>query len=449
MKKLFVIAMLATVGMAACSKDDTAPAGGPKKYVQVTIPEEMVSGETRTSIDGTTTNWVAGDKVAVLLYDGAATMTCQFTADKSGPTTTFSGDVPIGSYSLAAAYYPYDCNATFDAVNKTFKHTWGPEYCTDNLAAYDFMYTNIWEEPFEINEATTVLHVHFTFKPLMARIKISLGLGANETQESHPGDRQQRNADGRYDRRPGELHGIVRNQFDRSSHEPERVRTGAAPRGHTFDHDREGDDHRRADLLGQSFTLAGLKRNHHYTMSVPCNKKTVTITVPDAIDQKYGTHTYQDNGFYTVDSQYDPEGIFNDWYFYQAEIKSDKNGDDKLKKNRIQLQVPAGFNNANNGAFVTAPIQCEGSKTVKVSFEVATNRIGNIEYRIGVTGNGPITESWLRDRNNILNGNDQKCKSGTQTHTFTVTNGQRLMIKILSTAGSYHVEFADFTYTVE
>ena len=90
MKKLFVIAMLATVGMAACSKDDTAPAGGPKKYVQVTIPEEMVSGETRTSIDGTTTNWVAGDKVAVLLYDGAATMTCEFTADKSGPTTTFS-----------------------------------------------------------------------------------------------------------------------------------------------------------------------------------------------------------------------------------------------------------------------------------------------------------------------------------------------------------------------
>lgn len=98
-----------------------------------------------------------------------------------GPDHDVLGDVPIGSYSLAAAYYPYDCNATFDAVNKTFKHTWGSEYCTDNLAAYDFMYTNIWEEQFEINEATTVLPVHFTFKPLMARIKISLGLGANET----------------------------------------------------------------------------------------------------------------------------------------------------------------------------------------------------------------------------------------------------------------------------
>lgn len=126
MKKIFVIAMLATVAMTACSKDDTTPAEGAKKYVQVTIPEEMVTGETRTTIDGTTTNWVAGDKVAVLLYNGATTMTCQFTAGQNGArTTTFSGDVPIGSYSLAAAYYPYDCNATFDAVNKTFKHTWG------------------------------------------------------------------------------------------------------------------------------------------------------------------------------------------------------------------------------------------------------------------------------------------------------------------------------------
>ena len=417
MKKLFVIAMLATVGMAACSKDDTAPAAGPKKYVQVTIPEDMVSGETRTSIDGTTTNWVAGDKVAVLLYDGAATMTCQFTADKSGPTTTFSGDVPIGSYSLAAAYYPYDCNATFDAVNKTFKHTWGSEYCTDNLAAYDFMYTNIWEEQFEVNETTSVLPVHFTFKPLMA-------LG-NFTASS------------------------VTNSITVPTNQKEFV-LGLLPVGI---HSTMTVKVMTTDGLtysDKSFTLAGLKRNHHYTMSVPCNKKTVTITVPDEIDKKYGSDTWKDNGFYYVDPQYDPAGLFDGWYFYRAEIKSDKNGDDKLKKNRIQLQVPAGLNNENNGAFVTAPIQCDGSKTVKVSFEVATNRaLVNIKYRIGTTNNGPITESWLRDRNNILNGNDKECRSGTQTHTFTVTNGQRIMIKILSTGGAYHVEFANFTYTIE
>lgn len=88
-------------------------------------------------------------------------------------------------------------------------------------------------------------------------------------------------------------------------------------------------------------------------MSVPCNKKTVTITVPDEIDKKYGSDTWKDNGFYYVDPQYDPAGLFDGWYFYRAEIKSDKNGDDKLKKNRIQLQVPAGTNDDNNGAFVT------------------------------------------------------------------------------------------------
>ncbi len=54
-------------------------------------------------------------------------------------------------------------------------------------------------------------------------------------------------------------------------------------------------------------------------------------------------HTWKDNGFYFVDPQYDPAGLFDGWYFYRAEIKSDKNGDDKLKKNRIQLQVPAGL----------------------------------------------------------------------------------------------------------
>lgn len=94
MKKLFVIALFAAVGMSACSKDgDVTSPEDTKTYVQVTIPEEA-SAQTRTSIDGNTTNWVQGDRVAVLLYDGSVTRTCLFTADKSGATTTFSGDVP-------------------------------------------------------------------------------------------------------------------------------------------------------------------------------------------------------------------------------------------------------------------------------------------------------------------------------------------------------------------
>lgn len=452
MKKLLVIAMLAAVGMSACSKDDTTGPAAKTKYVKVTIPEDMVSGETRTAIDGTTTNWVAGDKVAVLLYNGATTLTCEFTADKSGPTTTFSGDVPVGSYSLAAAYYPYDCNATFDAVNKTFKHTWGSAYCSDNLAAYDFMYTNIWEEPFQINEATTVLPVNFTFKPLMARVKISLALGNNETPKKVilSTSSSVMPTAGTIDALGNFTASSVTNSITVATNQKEFT-VGLLP---VSIHSTMSVQVMTTDGLtysDKSFTLAGLKRNHHYTMSVPCNKKTVTITVPDAIDKKYGSDTWKDNGFYYVDPQYDPAGLFDNWYFYRAEIKSDKNGDDKLKKNRIQLQVPAGTNNSNNGAFVTSPIRCDGSKTVKVSFEVATNRaLVNIKYRIGLTGAGAsITESFLRDRNNIQNGNDNECRSGTQTHTFTVTDGQRIMIKILSTAGAYHVEFANFTYTIE
>ena len=160
MKKLFVIAMLATVGMAACSKDDTAPAGGPK-VCPGNHPRGDGFRETRTSIDGTTTNWVAGDKVAVLLYDGAATMTCQFTADKTGPTTTFSGDAHRFLFA-GGGLLPVRLQRHVRRREQDLQAHLYPEYCTDNLAAYDFMYTNIWEEPFEINEATTVLHVHFT-----------------------------------------------------------------------------------------------------------------------------------------------------------------------------------------------------------------------------------------------------------------------------------------------
>ena len=443
--------MLAAVGMSACSKDDgvSAPADM-QKYVQVTIPEDAVS-ETRTSVDGTTTSWVAGDKVAVFLYNGATTQKFEFTADKSGATTTFSGDVPVGSYMLAAAHYPYSCGATFDAVNKTFKHTWGDAYCTANLADYDYMYSNVWEEPFVIDEETTILPVQLTFKPLMARIKMTLGLGANETPKQVTITTSANvmptagsvGSDGAF------IASGVCNKIVIPTSQKEFV-IGMLP---VSIHSTMNVQVTTTDGLtysDKSFTLAGLKRNHHYTMSVPCNKKTVTITVPDEIDKKYGSDTWKDNGFYYVDPQYDPAGLFDGWYFYRAEIKSDKNGDDKLKKNRIQLQVPAGTNSSNNGAFVTAPIQCDGQKTVKISFEVATNRaIFNIKYRIGVTGNGPITESWLRDRNNIIAGNDNECRSGTQTHTFTVSNGQRIMIKIMSTGGSYHVEFANFTYTIE
>ena len=409
--------MLAAAGMSACSKEETATAPAEAKYIQVTIPEDAVAGETRTAVDGTETTWVQGDKVAVFLYDGSATRKFEFTADKTGATTTFTGDVPAGSYSLAAAHHPYSCGATFDAVNKVFNHTWGTSYCTENLADYDFMYTNVWETPFEINEDSTVLPVNFTFRPLMARIRMSLGLESNETPKkiiiSTSGDVMP--TAGTIDRLGNFTASSVTNSITIPTDRKEFT-IGLLP---VSIHSTMNVQVMTADGLTYSGQVVHPRRPE----AQPPLYDERTVQQQDGHDrgtrrgrQKYGTGTWKDNGFYFVDPQYDPDGIFDGWYFYRGELKNDKNDDDKLKKNRIQLQVPAGFNDDNNGAFVTAPIQCDGSKTVKISFEVATNRaLVNIKYRIGVTGNGPITEAWLRDRNNILNGNDRECKSGVQT----------------------------------
>ena len=205
----------------------------------------------------------------------------------------------------------------------------------------------------------------------------------------------------------------------------------------------------------KSFQLAGLKRNTHYTMNVPCRTKRFMLTVPDGVNSKYGTGTYKNNEFYSVDPATDTTGIFKDWYFYRAELKNTTNTarGDKLKgKNRIQLQVALGGNNSNNGAFVTAPIQCDGTKTVTVSFTAATNRAISANYWIGVTDNGPITSDWLRDINKIsphAEGLIPRSDNVSHSHTFTVTNGQRIMVKVSNTLGEHHLEFADFTYTVE
>ena len=213
----------------------------------------------------------------------------------------------------------------------------------------------------------------------------------------------------------------------------------------------------------KSFQLAGLKRNTHYTMNVPCRTKRFMLTVPDGVNSKYGTGTYGDNGFFQVEPQYDPESIFDGWHFLRSEIKSDKDaadGDVLKNRNRIQLQaVSLGTNRAQNGAFVTPPIQCDGTKTVTVSFTAATNKltVGSVQYRIGVTNNGAdISENFLRSFDNIQSSLEGECPwkhsgSVSRTHTFTVTNGQRIMMKVYSSGGGTpcHLELADFTYTVE
>ena len=359
MKKLLIIATLAAVGMGACSKDDGVSAPEDlRKYVQVTIPENAASGETRTSVDGTTTSWVAGDKVAVSLYNGSTTEVCEFTADRTGATTTFSGSVPVGSYTCAAAHYPF-CAATFDAVNKTFTHTWGDAYCSTDLAAYDFMFSTVYETPFVVDETTTVLPIALTFRPLMARIGMKLALGANETPKYVTFTTDDNvlptagtvNADGTFS--ASALTNSLTVETDRKEFTVGLLPVGVASKMSVHVTTTDG-----MTYSDKSFQLAGLKRNTHYTMNVPCRTKRFMLTVPDGVNSKYGTGTYKNNEFYSVDPATDPTGIFKDWYFYRAELKNTTNTarGDKLKgKNRIQLQVALGGNNSNNGAFVTAP----------------------------------------------------------------------------------------------
>ena len=456
MKRLLIIATLAAVGMGACSKDDGVSAPEDlRKYVQVTISENAASGETRTSVDGTTTSWVAGDRVAVSLYNGSTTEVCEFTADRTGATTTFSGSVPVGSYTCAAAHYPF-CAATFDAVNKTFTHTWGDAYCSTDLAAYDFMFSTVCETPFVVDETTTVLPIALTFRPLMARIGMKLALGANETPKYVTFTTDDNvlptagtvNADGTFS--ASALTNTLTVETDRKEFTVGLLPVGVASKMSVHVTTTDG-----MTYSDKSFQLAGLKRNTHYTMNVPCRTKRFMLTVPDGVNSKYGTGTYKNNEFYSVDPATDPTGIFKDWYFYRAELKNTTNTarGDKLKgKNRIQLQVALGGNNSNNGAFVTAPIQCDGTKTVTVSFTAATNRAISANYWIGVTDNGPITSDWLRDINKIsphAEGLIPRSDNVSHSHTFTVTNGQRIMVKVSNTLGEHHLEFADFTYTVE
>ena len=174
MKKLLIIATLAAVGMGACSKDDGASAPEDlRKYVQVTIPENAASGETRTSVDGTTTSWSQATRSPYL-----STTVPRRRSANSRPTSRVR---PRPSRAAcAAAHYPF-CAATFDAINKTFTHTWGDAYCSTDLAAYDFMFSTVYETPFVVDETTTVLPIALTFRPLMARIGMKLALGANET----------------------------------------------------------------------------------------------------------------------------------------------------------------------------------------------------------------------------------------------------------------------------
>lgn len=281
-EKLLIIATLAAVGMGACSKDDGVSAPEDlRKYVQVTIPENAASGETRTSVDGTTTSWVAGYKVAVSLqrfHDGGL----RIHGRQDGRDHDLPGSVPVGSYTCAAVHYPF-CAATFDAVNKTFTHTWGDAYCSTDLAAYDFMFSTVYETPFVVDETTTVLPIALTFRPLMARIRMKLALGANETPKYVTFTTDDNvlptagtvNADGTFS--ASALTNSLTVETDRKEFTVGLLPVGVASKMSVHVTTTDG-----MTYSDKSFQLAGLKRNTHYTMNVPAERNALCLRFPMA-----------------------------------------------------------------------------------------------------------------------------------------------------------------------
>ncbi|WP_295935469.1 fimbrillin family protein [uncultured Alistipes sp.] len=456
MKRLIVIITLAALGFGSCGKDQATAPAEKAKYVKVTIPE-TVADETRVGHDhdSNTTSWVAGDKIAVFLYDGATTHKCEFTADKSGTTTTFSGEVPVGMYNVTAAFYPYSCSASFDAVNQSFSNNWGSSFCTDKLHEYDFLYSNCHIDQVEVTEETTTLPVGLMFKPLMARVKMNLGLCDNETPKlvTITTSAAVMPTAGTVDAAGDFVATATCNTLNVYTNEKEFI-IGMLPVNISTTMNVSVTTTDGLTYSDKSFTLAGLKRNHHYTMSVPCLTKEMVLTVPSMIDSEYGTGK-ANQSLKSISPEHDPDGYFTGWWLWNAEIKSASNGDDIIKANRIQLQVAGGSNEDKNGAVCTAPIRCDGTKTAVLTFRTACNRLlARGELKVGILDDRtPMTADHMKSASNLQHGWRQDIRVNGNVDSYTVTlpinDGQRIGFKAMSTMGGYHIEIADLKIVIQ
>lgn len=108
-------AIVATLALAACSKEVAAPV---EKNAENLIEVTLIAGNpeaqpaTKTEMNGTTPYWSVGDKIGVT--DGSSTDQYLFSTGITSPATTasFSGSSISGDLY---AYYPYTTNGVTDA----------------------------------------------------------------------------------------------------------------------------------------------------------------------------------------------------------------------------------------------------------------------------------------------------------------------------------------------
>lgn len=469
MKKLSIILAVSALALAGCAKDDTNTVPETTKYVKVSIP---VPSQTRTSVNGDTytTHWHAGD--AIRLYvktaDGQSS-DYKFTVHENGHgqvQTSFTGEVPeslIDNVVLVSACYPYDeqLSYTWDngwVISESFldaHHTY--------LSDYDIVYTLATEAKMEYTDDThseAELEADMVFRPLMARIKVSI-------PEQYDFDVFTLEADAPV----FPTHGTVNEAgFNAEGHV---YILPFAPTTHEFyigvlpfsgSSTTVSADFRKNGqwaMTGMTFSLGGLESNTFYTLDITsATTKPHVINVSDEVDKMYGTGT-ADRSIGIFEPE-DPTGSFDGWKFYFAELKKAGNtsGSDILEEmNRIQLQTNTSLSQSDlYGAFCTAPIYFpdDEPRKVKVTFTGASNNVSNRDYIIGSFKDGvEITPASLHEYGNYTVYQDgtidgriaiSKWKEENIEHTFEIASGQRIAFCVKSGYAlvSAHVELGNF-----
>lgn len=122
MRRLLTLILIsATLVLSGCNADvDVPPITPPQPPKPAKVSMRIATGEhpdsnplTRIALDGNTTSWEVGDRIAVKLVDmndnvAAATFVIESADDiiNNGKRAHFTGDVPVGEYKAMVALYP-------------------------------------------------------------------------------------------------------------------------------------------------------------------------------------------------------------------------------------------------------------------------------------------------------------------------------------------------------
>lgn len=148
MKKIFLCLAAAVVAFASCVEEQGLEPVGDVVLSGNEVTIKAVTGETKTTVNGTVVKWEANDVIAVVLDKDLAEFTVKGQPD--GASATFAGAIESKDYETAYAVYPataysYDPATTTVTLNHTLPEvqtgvvTTGMNLASAALSADDLM----------------------------------------------------------------------------------------------------------------------------------------------------------------------------------------------------------------------------------------------------------------------------------------------------------------------